>query len=73
MVFDTGVFVELASGSRLGSLVYEALLSLVDCFTLALAERLRLTALFARREEELVREVAARPFEVEVLFLEDLA
>ncbi|MBO3839610.1 MAG: PIN domain-containing protein [Thermoproteota archaeon] len=46
-------------------------LSLADCFTLALARKINIPALFARREEELVKEASREPFDVEILFLED--
>ena len=42
-----------------------------DCFTLAVAKRIEGPALFARREEELVKAIERGGFEVEVLFLED--
>jgi predicted nucleic acid-binding protein len=47
-------------------------LSLVDCFTLALAKKIAAPALFARKEEELMKEMSSEPFDVEILFLEDL-
>ncbi len=43
-----------------------------DCFTLAVAKRIEGPALFARREEELVREVQRGALRVKVLFLEDM-
>lgn len=46
-------------------------LSLADCFTLALAKKINVPALFAKREEELVKEASSQPFDVEILFLED--
>jgi len=48
-------------------------LSLADCFTLALAKKLAVPVLFARREKELLEEISNRPFDVEILFLEDFA
>ncbi len=45
--------------------------SLVDCFTLALAKKMGVPALFAKREEELMKEMSSEPFDVEILFLED--
>jgi len=50
----------------------ERSISLADCFTLALAKKLGCKALFARREQELIREVEKKKFDVEILFLEDL-
>ena len=43
-----------------------------DCFTLAVAKRIRGPALFARREEELARELQRGTLGVRVLFLEEL-
>jgi len=42
-----------------------------DCFTLAVAKRIEGPALFARREEELVKAIEKGGIEIEVLFLED--
>jgi len=60
------------------SLIYDAsrykcerAVSLADCFCLALAHRSSCSALFARREKELVEEIQRKPFDVEILFLED--
>jgi predicted nucleic acid-binding protein len=47
-------------------------LSLPDCFTIALAERISAPALFARREQELAREISTEPFDVPILFLEEV-
>ncbi|NHV98314.1 MAG: type II toxin-antitoxin system VapC family toxin [Thaumarchaeota archaeon] len=46
-------------------------LSLADCFSLALAKKLTVPVLFARREKELLEEISSGPFDVEILFLED--
>jgi len=46
-------------------------ISLADCFCLALAHKNGLTALFARRETDLTKEMRKKPFDVKVLFLED--
>ena len=43
------------------------------CFTLAVAKRIESPALFTRKEKELSTEFKKRSFDVEVLFLEDLA
>ncbi|MDG7027655.1 MAG: PIN domain-containing protein [Nitrososphaerota archaeon] len=48
-------------------------LSLADCFSLALAKRAGVPVLFARKERELVKEMSREPFDVEVLFLEELS
>ncbi len=50
----------------------ERSISLADCFILALAKKLGCKALFARREQELVKEMEKEEFDVEILFLEDL-
>jgi len=46
-------------------------IALADCYTLALAERHHLAALFRERETELVREMKRIPFEVVLVFLSD--
>lgn len=47
-------------------------LALADCYTLATAKVTESKALFAFRETELEREMKRRPYDVEVIFLEDL-
>jgi hypothetical protein len=49
----------------------ERSISLVDCFSLALADRSFATAVFARREKDLVAEMRRKPFNTEIVFLED--
>jgi len=49
----------------------ERAVSLADCFCLALAHRSSCSALFAGREKDLVEEIQRKPFDVEILFLED--
>ena len=39
--------------------------------SLALAKKLTVPVLFARREKELLDEISSKPFDVEILFLED--
>jgi predicted nucleic acid-binding protein len=46
-------------------------ISLPDCFTLALAHEITGKALFARKEQDLTTEMQKKPFDVDVLFLED--
>lgn len=46
--------------------------SLADCYALATAKATASRALFAFREKELEREMKRQPYEVEVIFLEDL-
>ena len=53
------------------SLKCERRISLPDCFTLALADRMRVTALFATKEVEIVREMEKIPFGVELGFIEE--
>ena len=47
-------------------------ISLADCYVLAAAKVLNCAAAFARREEDLKREMTKAPFDVEIIFLEDL-
>ncbi|MCD6348883.1 MAG: PIN domain-containing protein [Candidatus Korarchaeota archaeon] len=47
-------------------------ISLVDCFTITAGEVLGVDVLFAKREDELERELARKPFEVRLIFAEDL-
>jgi len=69
--------VQVASSTRLdieaGRYEYTRSVSLADCYVLALAKLLGTAAVFARREEDLGREVAERRFDVDIIFLEDLA
>ncbi|MCW4049898.1 MAG: hypothetical protein NWE89_09205 [Candidatus Bathyarchaeota archaeon] len=67
------IIVEDASGlmDAAASVKCERRVSLPDCFTLALADRMRITALFASREAEIVREMERAPFSVELAFLEE--
>jgi len=46
-------------------------ISLPDCFTLALAQKIGGNALFARKEQDLTNEMKRKPFEVNILFLDD--
>ena len=45
--------------------------SLPDCFTIALAEQISGSALFARKEQDLTIEMKRKPFDVDLFFLED--
>ncbi len=47
-------------------------ISLVDCFTFALGKTSQSKVLFARHEKELDREIEKSPFDITVLFLQDL-
>jgi predicted nucleic acid-binding protein len=50
----------------------ERALAFGDCYTLATAKATCSKALFAFREEELQREMRRRPFDVQLIFLEDM-
>jgi hypothetical protein len=45
---------------------------LADCSCLAVAEMTKAKAVFAKREEELVKEMEKKSFSVEIIFLQDL-
>jgi hypothetical protein len=45
---------------------------LADCFTLGLAKHVSAPAFFAFREKELVDENQRTPFDIRIIFLEDL-
>jgi predicted nucleic acid-binding protein len=45
-------------------------ISLPDCFTLALAQKIAGSALFARREQDLEAEMQKKPFEIKIIFLD---
>ena len=49
----------------------ERSMSLADCFSLALGKHLRLPVLFRSREQELELELKKKPFDLQILFLED--
>lgn len=46
-------------------------ISLPDCFTIALAKKIGGNALFARKEQELTKEIQKERFNINVLFLDD--
>ena len=48
-------------------------ISLPDCFTIALAQEISGTALFARKEQDLTTEMQRKPFDIDVLFLDNQA
>ncbi len=50
----------------------ERAVSLADCYVIALAKLRGSTAVFARKEKELVSEMRRKKFDVPILFLEDL-
>ncbi len=47
-------------------------ISLPDCFIIALAKEKKTPALFAYKEEELIKQLKTKPFDIQILFLEDL-
>jgi len=47
-------------------------ISLADCYVLAAARVFDAAAVFAKKEDDLTREMKRKPFDVEVIFLEDL-
>ncbi|MEX2752636.1 MAG: PIN domain-containing protein [Candidatus Freyarchaeota archaeon] len=50
----------------------ERRISLADCFTLGLAKHVSAPALFAVKEKELVHENEKTPFDIRIIFLEDI-
>jgi predicted nucleic acid-binding protein len=68
-------YVHVASSPELdvqaGSYKCERSISLADCYVLALARSLGAAAVFARREEDIVKEMGKREFDVGIAFLED--
>jgi predicted nucleic acid-binding protein len=54
-----------------GAFKCERSISLADCYVLGLAKLEGATALFAKREKELEKEIERRAFDVPVQFLED--
>lgn len=57
---------------RTGKIKCERGISLADCSCVAVAEMTKAKAVFAKREKELVKEVEKKPFNVEIIFLQDL-
>ncbi|MBI2648409.1 MAG: PIN domain-containing protein [Thaumarchaeota archaeon] len=66
-VYPTSRLVQTAAAYKC-----ERRLSLPDCFAIALGKEVRAPILFSRKETELVKEMAKRPFDVEIAFLEDM-
>ena len=50
----------------------ERAISLPDCFTISLGKERSMPVLFAGREKELTVEMERKPFDLEILFLEEL-
>ncbi len=57
---------------RAAKMKCERSISLVDCFTIATGEVLGVDVLFTKREKELEMKLARKPFEVKLMFAEDL-
>ncbi len=57
---------------RAGAYKCKRAISLADCYVLAVAKLSDAAATFAEREDDLKREMARAPFDVEMVFLEDL-
>jgi len=55
-----------------GTYKCERAISLADCYVIAVAKLQEASALFARHETDLDREIERKPFDVPVLFIEDL-
>jgi uncharacterized protein len=68
-------YVQVASSTELdvcaGTFKCERSVSLADCYVLALARLLGAVAIFAKREEDIVKEMTKREFDVGISFLED--
>lgn len=47
-------------------------ISIADCFTLGLAKYISAPALFVIKEKEIIEESNREPFDVEIIFLEDI-
>jgi len=66
MVEDISELIETAADYKC-----ERAISLPDCFTLSLGKEGSLPVLFAGRERELTAEMERKPFDLDILFLED--
>ena len=64
-----------ASGLLRASAEYKCArkISLADCFAIALAKEVGVPVLFSAKENDLIVEMSKEPFDVDILFLEDLA
>jgi predicted nucleic acid-binding protein len=67
------VFNSIDLAIEVGKLKCERSISLADCSCLATAMQAKARAIFAFREDELLREMRRRSFDVEIVFLEDLS
>jgi len=66
MVEDISELIETAADYKC-----ERAISLPDCFTLSLGKEGSLPVLFAGRERKLTAEMERKPFDLDILFLED--
>ena len=57
---------------KTGKIKCERGISLADCSCIAVAEMTNAKAVFAKREKELAKEMEKKPFNVEIIFLQDL-
>ena len=55
-----------------GRIKCERAISLADCGCIATAKLANAKAVFAGKEEEIVREMERKPFDIEIIFLEEL-
>ncbi len=56
---------------EIGRIKCERAISSADCGCIATAKLNKAKAVFARKEEELPREIERRPFDVEIVFLKE--
>jgi len=54
-----------------GKIKCERAISMADCSCIATGRLANAKAVFARKEEELIREMERKPFDVEIVFLEE--
>ena len=66
-VMPSSEFLEDAAEMKCGRSV-----SLLDCLTISMGERLGIPVVFAKHEREIDREVWMKPFRSKLLFLEDI-
>jgi predicted nucleic acid-binding protein len=70
-VLDVHDLAEIAI--RTGKIKCERSISLADCSCVAVAEMTNAKAVFAKKEKELAKEMKKKPFDVEIIFLQDLS
>jgi len=57
---------------KVGKIKCSRAISIADCYTIALAEKIKGVAIFARKEKELIKEMRRQEFSTQIMFLEDL-